>query len=150
MALLALAVAAPAPVAAQDGGYTKEQLQEIYMQFLKEEGYVPHVDEDGDVVFKAEGRTYFIGVNEKDPEFFRLVFPFFWEIESEAERTKAFSACNHANLETKVAKVFVVKDNTWASVELFVQSPEDFKPLFKRSLSAIKVSVDSFAEKMRE
>ena len=52
--------------------------------------------------------------------FFRLVFPNFWEIESDGERAQALGAAQEATADTKVAKVFLVKDNVWASVELFV------------------------------
>jgi hypothetical protein len=148
--LVALVVlTSPGVLVAQDSEYTREQLQELYMEYLKEEGYLPMIDQDGDVAFKAEGRNYFIQVNETDPEFFRLAFPNFWEIESEEERVRAFAAASQASFETKVAKVYLVNDNTWASTEIFVAKPEDFKPLFKRSLSALKVSVDTFAEAMR-
>ena len=146
----ALSLAGPAAHVAADDGPSREELQELYLEYLKIEGYVPKIDDDGDVMFKAEGRTYFIDVNEKDPQFFRLVFPFFWKIEDEEERTRAFQAANHANLETKVAKVFVVNDDTWASVELFVEKPEDFQPVFTRSLASIRASVDVFAAKMTE
>ena len=36
------------------------------VQFLKEEGFVPSIDSDGDIKFKKEGRSYYIRVNPKD------------------------------------------------------------------------------------
>jgi hypothetical protein len=56
-------------------------------------------------------------VSEKDEEFFRLIFifPAFWSIDSDQERTRAMLAAASATAETKVAKVFLVGDNTYAS-----------------------------------
>ena len=47
----------------KDGALNKEQLQHMYVDYLAMEGYKPEVDADGDVRFKREGRTYFIGVS---------------------------------------------------------------------------------------
>ena len=128
---------------------TKQERAEMYRGFLAEEGYVPKIDGDGDVTFKYEGGGYFIGVDEKDEEFFRLVFPSFWSIESEVEREKVAKAALQATAETKVAKVFPVRDNTWASIEMFCSPPEAFKAVFRRSLSALQASVESFREGMQ-
>jgi hypothetical protein len=129
---------------------TKEERTELYRSFLTEEGYGPKIDAEGDVTFKYEGGLYFVGVDEKDEQFFRIGYPNFWSIENEAERVKAFQAANYASERTKVAKVFVVRNNTWASVEMFCASPEVFKGVFARCLKAIQVSVQNFREKMQE
>ena len=94
---------------------------------LSAEGYRPSIDGDGDVKFKREGRTYFIIVSEKDPEFFRLVLANIWEIENDVERSRVLQAADHSNAASKVSKVYIVKDNVWVCVELFVAAPEDFR-----------------------
>jgi hypothetical protein len=129
---------------------TKAARAEMYRSFLNMEGYLPKIDEDGDVTFKHEGKHYFIAVSEKDDEFFRLVFPAFWAIESETEREQATRAALQATADTKVAKVFVNRDDTWASIEMFCSPPEAFKPVFQRSLRALAAGVDAFRRKMQE
>ena len=129
--------------------YSESELQSLYTSFLSAEGYQPTVDKDGDVQFKKEGRKYFIEVNEKDPECFRVVFAGFWQIENESERQQVLEAANHATAMTKAAKVYIVKDHVWASVEVFVPTPEDFKPVFSGTMSCIECGVGTFAEKMR-
>lgn len=129
---------------------SKAELQSLYMEFLTEEGYKPEIDSDGDVQFKHEGRNYFIQVDENDLEFFRLVFPNFWEIESEEERVQVLAAADVSNAKSKVSKVFTVRDNTWASIEIFVSKPELFKGVFKRSMSALQNGVANFVNKMKE
>lgn len=129
---------------------TKQERVEMYRSFLADEGFTPRVDDDGDLFFKYEGRNYIILVSEKDESYFNLVFPGFWSIDNETERRKAAEAAQHATSETKVAKVFPVGDNTWASIEMFCSPPEAFKPVFQRCLRALRTAVNTFGNKMRE
>jgi len=39
------------------GSHNKESLQQMYMDYLVEEGFRPEIDGDGDVHFKKEGRS---------------------------------------------------------------------------------------------
>lgn len=129
---------------------SKAQRIQVYFDFLKKEGFVPQLDRDGDIVFKSEGRTYLVILDENDEVFFRLVFPNFWSIENEAERMKVERAALIATANTKVAKVFPVGNNTWATIEMFAPSPENVLPVFLRSMSALMTAVNKFVEEMRK
>lgn len=129
---------------------SKAELQRLYKDFLTEEGYKPELDSDGDVRFKREGKTYVIIIDAKDPEFFRLVLPNIWEIESEAERVQVLVAADASNAKSKVSKVCTMGDNVWVSIELFVGQPEDFKKVFTRALGALDNGVINFVVKMKE
>lgn len=129
---------------------TDEQLRKMYQEYLSDEGYKPEVDEDGDVRFKREGKTYFINVEAADPECFRLVLANIWPIESEEERQQVFVVMDHCNAQSKVAKAYMVKDNVWVAIETFIAKPEDFKAIFPRSLSALDHGVSLYAKRMRE
>lgn len=122
---------------------------ELYLEFLKEEGYLPRFDDDGDIVFKAEGVSYLLFASEDDREYFRLALPFFWKIDDAAERQRVLEAAAQVNAELKVVKVYPVEDNTWASIELLFDQPEQFKPIFKRALRVLRHGADRFAEIMR-
>lgn len=121
----------------------------MYFEFLKEEGYVPRYDNDGDIIFKVEGLSYLLFASEDDDEYFRLALPFFWEIESEEERGRVLAAATRVNAEVKVVKVYTVDDNTWASIELLFGSPEHFKPVFGRAIRVLRHGVERFSEIMR-
>ncbi|MCS7237741.1 MAG: hypothetical protein NZ899_05655 [Thermoguttaceae bacterium] len=123
---------------------------QMYYDFLRREGYDPEIDDDGDVIFRDGDRVYLILIDEKDEEFFRLVFPNFWSITSQKERERVERAALHATAMTKVAKVFPVRNNVWATVEMFVSPIEGFMPVFERSMRALNVAVHSFVQKMRE
>src|SRR5438045_2642816 len=102
---------------------------EMYMEFLREQGYVPRLDDDGDVVFKCEGRTYILFGEEKDEPYFRLVFPAFWPLETAPEEEQARTAINELNAEMKVMKLFVLRDDVWAAVEMFLEPIDSFQAI---------------------
>ncbi|HEY0663045.1 MAG TPA: hypothetical protein VGD18_00375 [Thiobacillaceae bacterium] len=151
MTLSAMMLASGA-MAAQDTSkkVSKAELQRLYQAYLKEEGYKPVIDGDGDVGFKREGNNYFISVTEDDPEFFSVVLPNIWPIESDKERAQVLAAADASNAKSKVTKVFIVKDDVWVAVELFVKRPEDFKGVFDRAMSALDNGTDNFVAKMRD
>jgi len=120
----------------------------MFKKYLAEEGYVPKVDSDGDIIFKHEGLTYCIFASENDKEFFRIALPNFWSIDSEEERRKVLVAANTATGGVKVGKVFTVENNVWATVEMLIDPIENFSKVFRRSLSIISSCVQRFREVM--
>jgi len=131
---------------------TLPQLQAMYTNFLIEEGYKPSIDSDGDVVFRVEGKTFWIDIDEKDLESFRIVFSNFWEIESLAEKLKVYEVMNYINRTTKVAKVFMSpkEDDVSMDANIFVNKPEDFKYHFARMLDLLFYEIIEFRDKMNE
>ena len=128
---------------------TQQELAQLYFDYLEAEGYRPEMEE-GFVRFKSDGGTYLIVVDEDDEQYFRMIFPNFWPIESEEERRKVLVAADHATSETKVAKVFTVRDNVWATIEIFCAEPQEFQAIFSRAMRALKAGVRTFLDKMRE
>jgi hypothetical protein len=128
--------------------WSEAKLQKMYMDFLESEGLKGRIDNDGDVQFEYESRTYFIEVNEEDNEFFRLVLPNIWPIESVSEGLEVVQACDEVNRTMKCTKAYTTNDDVWIAVELFVASPDDFKTVFERCLKAIDQGVETFVEEM--
>ncbi|MFM7058132.1 MAG: hypothetical protein ACKO2P_14530 [Planctomycetota bacterium] len=128
---------------------SKSERISVILEHIRSEGYVPTIDNDGDILFKCEGRSYFVILDENDEQFYRLTFPNFWSIEDEAERERVVQASSVATAKTKVAKIFPVKDDTWASIELFLSNAEQFNSVFARSLSALQAAVRTFREAMQ-
>lgn len=106
---------------------TIKEKQEMFAEFLRGEGYTPEIDSDGDVRFKKEGGIYFLDVDDDD-EYFRVVYPGLYHIRDSADdHSKTLAACAAATARCKVAKLFLVRDQVWAAVEIFVAKPESFK-----------------------
>lgn len=124
--------------------------QDFYMEFLREEGYRPQIDEDGDIVFKHESQSYLLFIEESDSGYFRLVFPAFWEISSPDEEEKASQIIMTINAEMKVVKLYQLADKMWAAVEMFCDPMENCKSVFQRCLRVLQLSSNRFCEQMRE
>jgi hypothetical protein len=129
---------------------TRSQLQQMYVTYLTEEGYQPEVDSDGDVTFKAEGRFFYISVDENDLEVFTIVYPYFWEIESESERNEALLAASNANRTTKIAKIYLTDDDdTSIRGQTYLAKPDDFELFFERMVDAMMIVRRKFVDDMR-
>ncbi len=136
--------------AEEPGLSTKEDFQNFYVEYLAGEGYRPEIDSDGDVSFKREGLTYYIIVTESDAEFFEMALPNIHHVEDESDRADCYVAADYSNAKSKVSKVYLVADDVWVTVELFIASPDDFKDVFQRSVSALLNGANNFIEKMGE
>lgn len=136
-------------VADNDEERTKQKHREIYLDFLTRQGYRPEVDEDKDVSFKKEGGSYFISVSD-DPNFFKLVYPGFFKIESAEQQFRALRAIERVGREVKVVKLIIIRDHVWAMAESFVPDQSAAPEIFEDSLLAIRVGVQLFAELMDE
>jgi hypothetical protein len=137
------------PMAAQDDSipeWTKENLQTMYMEHLRAEGYLPMIDDSddrGDIIFKVSGENYYIMLNADDLQFFQIYKGVsLGPIETEA----AINAANYSNRHSKVAKVWVSSDGSSVSIntELLLDDPHDFAPVFSRALSVIRNAERNF------
>jgi hypothetical protein len=127
----------------------KAEAATVFADFLRQEGYLPEIDADGDVRFKCEGLTYLVVIDPDDPAFFRLVLPGFWSTNDEAQRRDALAAANHATATTKVAKIFVGNDSVSGAAELFTESPAQATAMLRRCLAALQTAVRSFVRRMQ-
>ena len=75
------------------------QLKEKCINYLREEGYCPTVDNDGDVMFKVQGATLFLMDDENDETFLKIWLPQFWSLDDDQERAKAHFVSNKLNKE---------------------------------------------------
>jgi hypothetical protein len=131
---------------------SKTELQDMYVEYLKQEGYSPSIYSDGDVIFKVEGRTFFISVDESDLEFFRVNYNLNYELENAKERRQFPIAVAYANSNTKVAKVISLENGGRVNIsaQVLLNRPEDFKYIFSRLLSTLRTAREIFVEKMQE
>jgi len=129
--------------------WTKPDLQSIYMEHLRNEGYVPSIDIDGDIQFKVSGDNYFIIIDENDVKFFQIYMGFsLGSIETEA----AINAANLSNRRSKVAKISISPDGNIASItiEMILNDPRDFVPVFARTLSLIRNAEGIFRAQLKD
>jgi hypothetical protein len=124
----------------------------LYKDYLSDEGYRPEVDPGGSYIrFRSEGGSYVISVEGDDEKYVSLMYPYFWSIDSDAERLQAEKAANAANARCKVAKAYVTSDgaNVIAAAEEFLCKPQDFGLTFPRLMSSLKNAVRIFVNDMK-
>ena len=130
---------------------SKEYLQDLYINYLREEGYRAELDSTNRIKFKYEGRPYYLCVTEDDPEFFKVFLPVGCKTDTETEKNKALEAASFVMRRMKSVKICpITDDQVWISIELFFAQPGDFKPLFGRTLRVLQTSYDSFCKRLSE
>jgi hypothetical protein len=126
-------------------------LQNRYLAYLREEGYSPSVDGDGDILFKIQGKSYYIMIDAKDAKYLWLSYPNFWNANTAQRRRQATMAASYASARTKVARVYLDSNNyVSASSEVFLNDPDDFRDFFPRMINTITTAVDYFEEYLEE
>ena len=80
--------------------------------FLSSEGYKPYIDEDDDVVFKAEGYTFYVDNTPADDTYLGIVMPFLMEVDSDdlLATFAAMAACNEITREKKLVQAYISDD----------------------------------------
>lgn len=120
-----------------------------YMDFLRRKGYGPKLLDNGNIGFTTgDNGTFLLLVESDDPEYFGILYPGFWKIESEQERLKAIEAANSVTGKNKVAKVVVANSNTHAGAEVILARPEDFEKVFPRMMKEILDAIEAFKGRM--
>jgi hypothetical protein len=91
-------------------------------------------------------------VNEDDLEYFRIGYSANYDLDYDYEERQFPIALDYANRMTKVAKAYSVEDGGRfvIAAEIFIPTPEDFKAVFSRMMSAMNSARRYFLEKMEE
>ncbi|WP_245557616.1 hypothetical protein [Deinococcus peraridilitoris] len=122
--------------------------QNTLREALTAEGFRVEESPDSGLSFKYEGSTYFLPDNHEDPQFFQLLLPNFWSLETEDEYGRALLACDALNRHAKLVKVHTVENDTWVSVEAIHADPRHFLQFLPRYLSYIQDAVRIFRDQM--
>lgn len=114
--------------------------------FLSEEGFSPSIDDDGDIIFKKEGKSYYVcvGTNES-PLYISLIRPGA-TISDKQEYNKCLYTANKLNRTYKDLKVLIYDKAVQFNVEMFLRTAEDFRYVFYCSLGIIEDGEKDFYE----
>lgn len=151
MALIAVVMISCATAGSQTGASDMASRQRLYMAHLREKGYIPSIDEDGDIFFKREGSSYFIYIERNDPSFTSILLPGIASLNSDADRARAAAAVSFANSNTKVAKAYISGSQdqlVTIAAEIYLENPNDFAVLFERLMMTIDSAKEDFRSKM--
>lgn len=94
--------------------------------FLKLEGYVPSIDEDGDIEFKKEGSTYFVTVVDDEAPFY-VQFTYYLGMDDDIDQVAMLKAMNETNRDNRCIKCSIVdKDLLWITIESYDTTVAEF------------------------
>lgn len=134
LATLSLVVAAN--VLADELNSEQLAFRSSVMQFLKEEGFSPYIDDsDNTLTFKKEGTLYWIDLNETNP--FYVEFHRSGLNTEDADGTAVILAASDVTKKTKCVKALVGESSVSIAIEMFCHSAEEFKYIFYRSIKEL-------------
>lgn len=123
-------------------------------KYLDARDYSPEFDSDGDIIFKHDDNTFVVIFDRDDDEYFRIIYPNAFTLDSEAEWRSTFLPAVKVNYTTKGAKVIVpekyVPDSknmfhsVYVTVEAFNSDAYDFARTIPRSVQAIEAAALKF------
>jgi hypothetical protein len=115
----------------------KEEMQKMYLSFLKKEGFKGKVSELGNIEFKKEGENYFIRVFD-DELYFEIVS--YLNNEEDGCSNKVKRVVNETNGSYKSLTVAALGDDC-KTIKIYSSSllgnKKDFESIFYRSLDIV-------------
>ena len=109
--VLALSFAAALCASAQDLSVLGKAARLAY-DYLSKEGYKPYIDEDDDVVFKAEGYSFYVDNTKSDETYLQIVMPNMMEVDLDntAQLLAVLGACNQITQSKQLVHAFCRDD----------------------------------------
>ena len=125
----------------------KEEMQKMYLSFLKEEGFKGEVSEVGDIKFKKEGEIYFIKVLD-DELYFEITS--YIRNEKDGCSNKVKRVVNKTNGSYKCLTAEVLGDDC-SIIKIYSSSllvnKKDFESIFYRTLDIVSLG-EEFLKKL--
>jgi hypothetical protein len=112
-----------------------------YMSILRQEGFSPRIDEDGDIEFAYQDNTYYLTLTQSDPSFVYVSLYFGYVDTYDALQRHAI-AIGNANRTYKVAKAYFVDDNLgrvhiYISADEYLEDPSSLRAIISRMRSSV-------------
>ena len=116
-------------------------------KIIQEEGYFPHKDSDGDIVFSENGMVFSFGKCANGFVYGRL----YYKMKKE-DQWLAMQAGQYTEVSFVAIKVLVVphRETLLFSVESLCNDPEDFRTFLGRAKSILSDSAIRFHKRMKE
>ena len=118
---------------------------ELVLNFLREQGFLPQVDESNNIEFKFQMANFVFIENDDDPDFFQLLLPNIYDV-TEDNRDIVLETVNKVNQSMKVAKACVVENSVWIFFETILDSTPDVSDIIPRALRILQSTQQEFYE----
>lgn len=116
---------------------------EMVLDFLRKQGFLPEVNDKGNLVFKYQMCTFLYINNDEDEEFFQLIMPAIYDVTDE-NRDVVMDAANKVNQRLKVCKAVILDDEVWLFFEILLDSSPDVSTIIPRALGILQGARQEF------
>ena len=142
-------ITAPEGVGEGRGRLADPVLIMAVLAFLRARGFETKVDDDGDIFFRdEEGRAFIYSVAAMGHTCQSILFPQFFDIESEEEFARASCVAAQVGAHVQVVKICPFEETVWARVDLFGAEPSALIDIFDDLMHALLLGVRCFCESM--
>lgn len=124
---------------------------EMVVSVLQSLGFKPQIDDEGDIFFRYQMKTFYVmGSNSDDEDYLVVVFPQMYEV-NEGEETKVLAVCNKITREIKLTKVYIDQTlkNVSASCEFYYNGEESLKTCLDKAIEILGMVRLTFIKTMR-
>ena len=133
---------------------TVQEKQELYLAFIKEEGYNCEITGSGNIQIEYKGAYLYIYIDKTDENYFLMSFPTFWKVNTSQERARALFIGNILNCKYKVAKIVVTGENSNIDVSIdmgmYLKDVTDFKLFFAKMCDALLTMAKEFIVEIKK
>lgn len=125
--------------------------KELILATLEKMGYLPEVDNDGDIRLLYQMKTIYVMTGDEEDPYISMMLPQFHEIE-DGQETMVLAVCNKLTRELKLAKVYVDQTfkNVTATCEFFYANNEALEQNLRNSLQMLGVVRTVFRKDLAE
>ncbi len=127
ISFLILSLSTQAQFGAVKNALNQKPQQDQYITFLTDNGYNLDVDKDGEVKFTYEGKTYYLTIDQKDPNIFREARIANLSLSSEANINQAKQICHDITKDAKMTKVYWSNRQIWPHQSRLLRLPVTLK-----------------------
>ena len=121
------------------------------MNFLRQQGFCPEIDEDnGNILFKYQmGNFIYVDNQDDDDEFFQLLMPGIYDV-TDDNREVVYEAMNRVNHSIKVVKACNINDSVWLFFENLLDSSPEVGDIMPRALQILQAGRHNFYQALSE
>lgn len=115
----------------------QKKLRSDIVLFLKEEGFLPKIDSDGDIDFKKEGKQFYVIIDERDEDPFYISIAQSYSYGSTYTQERVTNALSETNLK-KGVKVLIFDTSFSYRAEMYLCGVDQFRCTFYKLMSQLQ------------
>lgn len=139
--ILLMTVVMAVSISATELNAQQSKLRYDIMTFLREEGFMPEIDSDGDILFKIEGKKWYVSISaiDNNPMYLRLACIYAYDEDYTKDKLIGMQVALNAY---KGVKLIIGEQVFYCSAEMYVVNAEPLKYAFYKLIKQINNMLD--------